>query len=114
MSTVHSAIKSSRLPVITVDTLKDLEIIKEMLQEYQATIGLSAQSEEPKTWEQKAEGVIEACINSGVPLDTAVKGFEKMMLSYLLKQERVLARVARRLHISETSLRRRLQEHNLF
>lgn len=122
---VASAIKESKLPMISVTAIKRLDIVKDMLAAEPPvdTDPTLSESVEPlqttragggsRSWESKARELAETSIRAGVPLETIVSGVERAALSLLMKQEGLLARVARKTKLSESTLRGKFKKHGL-
>jgi DNA-binding NtrC family response regulator len=112
-SAVEAAIRFSKLPTITASTLREIPFIQEILREIETSNHEPAAADAAGIWENHALKLFQAALDSGKNLHEIMTSFEKAVLENEMKGDSAVLRVAKRLRIPESSLRRKLEQHEL-
>jgi DNA-binding NtrC family response regulator len=112
-SAVEAAIRFSKLPTITVSALRDIPFIQEILKEMKTSNHEPSMVNAAGPWENQALQLFQAALDSGKNLHEIMTSFEKVVLEKEMKGDSAVLRVAKRLGIPESSLRRKLEQHEL-
>ena len=107
---VLEAIRQTKIPVISVEALKRLPSIQKM--ECEAVQSKTA-GEPSSSLDSMIEPLVMNCLDNGVGLEEAQRKFEEKILTRAWDEIQNVARVARRLQLPESTVRRKLIEYGI-
>lgn len=115
---VSDAIRNSKIPMISVEALKRIPILREMSDEIAhaaANMKNAVEQSSPSTspFEAQIENLVTTWLQTDACLSDVTRDFEKSALNRLWKSDPTPARIARRTKMPESTIRRKLAEYKI-